>query len=135
MISTNKLIKMARKWRKLAAASKKRISWPRSVANEGHFVVYTTDGRRFMIPLAYLKSEVFIELFRIAEEEYGVTSSGPITLPCDSKFMEYVISVVQRCAPQELEQALMMSLTSCRHSALLQEHQEQSSSHLLICSF
>ncbi|CAO2815697.1 unnamed protein product [Amaranthus hypochondriacus] len=135
MISTKKLIKMARKWQKIAAASRKRISWPRSVANEGHFVVYTTNGRRFMIPLAYLKTEVFIELFRIAEEQFGITSSGPITLPCDSKFMEYVISVVQRCASQDLEQALMVSLTSCRHSALLQEHQEQISSHLLICSF
>ncbi|CAO2815705.1 unnamed protein product [Amaranthus hypochondriacus] len=135
MISTKKLIKMARKWQKLAAASRKRISWPRTVVKEGHFVVYTTDGRRFMIPLAYLKSEVFIELLRIAEEEFGVTSSGPITLPCDSKFMEYLISVVQRCAPQDLEQALIMSLASCRHSSLLQQHQEQTSSHLLVCSF
>ncbi|CAO2815701.1 unnamed protein product [Amaranthus hypochondriacus] len=134
MISTKKLIKMARKWQKLAAASRKRISWPR-VAKEGHFVVYSTDGRRFMIPLVYLTSEVFIELFRIAEEEFGVTSLGPITLPCDSKFMEYVISVVQRSAPQDLEQALIMSLASCRHSSPSQQHQEQTSSHLLVCSF
>ena len=126
---------MARKWQKLAAASRKKISWPRSVANEGHFVVYTTDGRRFMIPLVYLTSEVFIELFRIAEEEFGVTSSGPITLPCDSKFMEYVISVVQRSAPRDLEQAMIMFLASCRHSSLSQQHQEQTGSHMLICSF
>ncbi|KAL2904928.1 Auxin-responsive protein SAUR36 [Bienertia sinuspersici] len=48
---------MARKWHKITAASKKRISWPRSVADKGHFVIYTIDGRRFTIPLEYLKSE------------------------------------------------------------------------------
>ncbi|XP_048493120.1 auxin-responsive protein SAUR64-like [Beta vulgaris subsp. vulgaris] len=135
MISTKKLIKMARKWQKIAAASRKRISWPRPVANEGHFVVYTTDGRRFMIPLAYLKSEIFIELFRIAEEEFGITSSGPITLPYDSKFMEYVISMIQRHVNEDLEKALIMSLASCRYSSLSHEHQERTNPQLFICSF
>uniref|UniRef100_A0A803LG59 Small auxin up regulated protein n=1 Tax=Chenopodium quinoa TaxID=63459 RepID=A0A803LG59_CHEQI len=108
MISTKKLLKMAKKWQKIAAASRKRISWPRPVADKGHFVVYSTDGRRFTIPLAYLKNELFIELLRIAEEEFGVTSSGPITLPCDSKFMEYAISMIQRCVTEDLEKALII---------------------------
>ncbi|KMT01289.1 hypothetical protein BVRB_9g213060 [Beta vulgaris subsp. vulgaris] len=135
MISTKKLIKMARKWQKIAAASRKRISWPRSLANEGHFVVYTTDGRRFMIPLKYLKTEIFIELFKIADEEYGVTSAGPITLPCDSEFMEYMISMVQRHVTEDLEKALIMSLAACKYSSLSLENQEQMNPHLLICSF
>ncbi|XP_021848499.1 auxin-responsive protein SAUR64-like [Spinacia oleracea] len=135
MISTKKLLKMARKWQKIAAASRKRIAWPRPVADKGHFVVYTTDGRRFIIPLAYLKSEIFIELFRIAEEEFGLTSSGPITLPCDSSFMEYAISMIQRRVAEDLEKALIMSLASCRYSSVSHEHQDQTNSHLLISSF
>ncbi|XP_021774740.1 auxin-responsive protein SAUR64-like [Chenopodium quinoa] len=135
MISTKKLLKMARKWQKIAAASRKRISWPKPLADEGHFVVYTTDGKRFTIPLAYLKSEIFIELFRIAEEEFGLTSSGPITVPCDSIFMEYMISMIQRRVAVDLEKALIMSLGSCRHSSLSHEHQEQTKPHILICSF
>ena len=96
MISTNKLIKMERKWRKIAAVSWKRISWSRPVNENGDFVIYTSDKRRFMIPLTYLKNEIFTDLFRMAEEEFGVAASGPIVLPCDSTFMEYAISMIQR---------------------------------------
>ncbi|KMT01292.1 hypothetical protein BVRB_9g213080 [Beta vulgaris subsp. vulgaris] len=137
MISTKKLIKMARKWQKKAAASRKRVSWPKSVANEGHFVVYTTDGKRFIIPLAYLKSQIFIELLKIAEEEYGVPSSGPIMLPCDSNFMDYAISMIQRSVTEDMEKALVMSLASCRYSSLSShdEHRERANPQLFICSF
>uniref|UniRef100_A0A803LG64 Uncharacterized protein n=1 Tax=Chenopodium quinoa TaxID=63459 RepID=A0A803LG64_CHEQI len=135
MISTKKLIKMAKKWQKIAAASRKRISWPRQVANEGHFVVYTIDGRRFMIPLTYLKSELFIELLRIAEEEFGVTSSGPITLPCDSKFMEYAISMIQRCVADDLKNAVIMSLANCSYSSQSHICREQTNPQLYVCSF
>ena len=134
MICTKKLIKLARKWRRIAAASRKRISWPRPVANEGHFVVYTVDGKRFMIPLACLKSEIFIELLQIAEEEFGVASSGPIMLPCDSNFMEYALAMIRRGVAVELEKALIMSLATCRYSSLSREHQQQTESHF-ICSY
>ncbi|CAO2813687.1 unnamed protein product [Amaranthus hypochondriacus] len=135
MISTKKLIKLAKKWRRIAAATRKRISWPQPVANEGHFVVYTTDGRRFMIPLLCLKSEIFIELLKIAEEVFGLSSSGPITLPCDSNFMEYALSMIQRGVAVDLEKALIISLGSCRHPSLCQELREQTNQQLLICSF
>ncbi|KAL2925968.1 Auxin-responsive protein SAUR64 [Bienertia sinuspersici] len=136
MINTRKLIKMARKWHKVAAASRKRISWPRPVADKGHFVVYTIDGRRFTIPLEYLKSEIFIELLRIAEEEFGVTCSGPIMLPCDSKFMEYATSLIQRRVSEDLEKALIMSLAGCRYSSSLShDFQEQINPQFAISSF
>ncbi|KAH0711302.1 hypothetical protein KY289_007261 [Solanum tuberosum] len=70
MISTKKLIKMARRWQKFAAMQRKRISPTRnssdanscstsssSIVGKGHFVVYTIDQKRFVIPLAYLKNE------------------------------------------------------------------------------
>lgn len=132
MISTKKLIKMAKKWKQFAASSRKRISWSKPVADKGHFIVYTNDKRRFMIPLVYLNNEIFRELFRIAEEEFGVTSSGPIMLPCDSNFMEYAISMIQRHVAEDLEKALIMSLGICRYSSLSHEHTNQ---HLFLCSF
>ncbi|XP_021752988.1 auxin-responsive protein SAUR64-like [Chenopodium quinoa] len=135
MISTKKLIQLARKWQKMAVASRRRISWPRTLADKGHFVVYTTDGRWFMIPLTCLKSEIFRELLRMAEEEFRVASTGPIKLPCDSSFMEYAISMIQRHAAEELEKALITSLVSCRYSSLSYEHQTQTTQQLLISSF
>ncbi|XP_021848500.2 auxin-responsive protein SAUR64-like [Spinacia oleracea] len=135
MISTKKLIKMARKWQRLAAASRRRISWSKSLSEKGHFVVYTSDKRRFMIPLTYLKSEIFTELFRMAEEEFGVESSGPIMLPCDSSFMEYAISMIQRHVTEDMEKALIMSLATCRYSSLSNGLQEQPNQQLFICSF
>ncbi|XP_021752942.1 auxin-responsive protein SAUR64-like [Chenopodium quinoa] len=133
MISTKKLIKMARKWQRLAAAGRRRI-WSKAV-EMGHFVVYTNDNKRFMIPLNYLKSEMFIELLKMAEEEFKVTSSGPITLPCNSNFMEYAISMIQKHVAEELEQALIMSLATCRYSSLSNDQHDQTNQLLYICSF
>lgn len=63
------------------------------VARKGHFAVYTREGRRFVVPIAYLKSNIFQELFRMSEEEYGVpVGDRPITLPCDAAFMEHVVA-------------------------------------------
>ncbi|KAK9690673.1 hypothetical protein RND81_09G145700 [Saponaria officinalis] len=135
MICTKKLIKMAKKWQRIAVASRKRISWSRTVTDKCHFAVYTADGRRFMIPLTYLKNDIFRELFRMAEEEYGIaTACGPITLPCDSSLMEYAISMIQKHVAKDLETALIASFHSCRYSSSV-EHQEQTSQHILIPSF
>ncbi|XP_043709147.1 auxin-responsive protein SAUR36-like [Telopea speciosissima] len=118
MINNKKLIiAMARRWKKFAvAAGHWRISEGRStkgsqrcksqvVADKGHFIVYTADKKRFMIPLAYLTTNIFRELLRMSEEEFGLPGDGPITLPCDSAFMEYIISSVKRCPLPSLIQA------------------------------
>ncbi|RVW48283.1 Auxin-responsive protein SAUR66 [Vitis vinifera] len=141
-----KLVKMARKWQRIAALGRKTISSPRtkvdvdadncstSVADKGHFVVYTTDKRRFMIPLAYLSNNILRELFKMAEEEFGLQSNGPITLPCDSVFMEYILPLIQRGVAKDVEKALLFSLaTSC--CSLLSSHQEHISQQLLVCSY
>ncbi|CAO2815695.1 unnamed protein product [Amaranthus hypochondriacus] len=126
---------MARKWQKLAVASRKRISWSRLAADKGHFIVYTSDKRRFMIPLTYLKTEVFTELFKMAEEEFGITASGPIMLPCDSSFLEYATSMTQRQVDKDLEKALIMTLATCRYTSSSNDYQDQATQQLLICSF
>ena len=146
MISTKKLIKMVRRWQKFAAMQRKRISFVRNVSDadscstssssiveKGHFVVYTADQTRFVIPLAYLENEVFRQLLKMSEEEFGLPSGGPITLPCDSAFMDYIISLMSRgVTAGDLHKALLLSIPSscCSASSL---HQESGNQQLLVC--
>ena len=126
----------------------KRISLPRTdlvldadccstsaVADKGHFVVYNTDRRCFVIPLVYLSNEIFRELSQMSEEEFGVESEGPIILPCDSIFMDYAISIIQHGVAKDLERALIMSLTSHNCSSSAYFHQGESNEQLLLCAF
>lgn len=104
-----------------------------TVAYKGHFVVYSSDTRLFVIPLAYLDSEIFRELFQMSLEEFGVKSEGPIILPCDSVFMDYVISFILRGFARDLERALIMSLASTSCSSSPYFHEEQKNEQLLLC--
>ena len=128
---------MSRKWRKLAAKSQKRITFPRtsggdidencntSTVDKGHFVVYTADERRFVIPLVYLNNDIFRELLRMTEEEYGLPKNGPIMLPCDAVFMEYAVSLIRKHAAKDLEKALLVSISAdrCLSSSCLPREQ------------
>nr|XP_016491391.1 PREDICTED: auxin-responsive protein SAUR68-like isoform X2 [Nicotiana tabacum] len=136
MISVKKLIKMARKWQKFAANQRKRISFPgsndaescstsSSIVGKGHFVVYTTDQKRFVVPLAYLQHEVIRQLLHMSEEEFGLPSDGPITLPCDALFLNYIISLIRRGVPAELQNALLVSVASSRCSSVLEQRKPQ----------
>ncbi|KAJ0960615.1 hypothetical protein J5N97_001491 [Dioscorea zingiberensis] len=93
---------MAKKWQKVASF-KRMISSPKaderadfnacstsSVAEKGHFNVYTLGGKRFMVPLAYLDNKIFKEPLKISEEEYGLPGDGPISMPCDAAFIDLV---------------------------------------------
>ncbi|CAN6464254.1 unnamed protein product [Victoria cruziana] len=137
MISAKKLILMARKWQKMAASGRKRISFgavPNSnpsktvaaVAEKGHFVAYASDGKRYMVPLACLQRPIFQELLKMAEEEFGLNIDGAITFPCDSTVVDYIVSLVQRDISIQMEHALIASLSSSRcfssSSALPQSH-------------
>lgn len=119
MIGLKRLIAIARKWQKMAgiATSSRTISLPRILSHrglphKGHFVVYSADNKRFVVPLTYLKRTVFRELLRMSEEEFGPPREGPIMLPCDAVSMEYIVSVVKKEVSIELERALLLSLTS-----------------------
>ncbi|KAH0679735.1 hypothetical protein KY284_020820 [Solanum tuberosum] len=145
MLSAKKLIKMARKWQKFAAMQRKRISFPRngsdvdsctasssSIVQKGHFVIYTADQARLVIPLAYLENEVIRQLLSMSEEEFGLPSGGPITLPCDSAFMSYIISLIKRgVAAGDLHRAVLLSIPSCCCS-IYSMHQESASRQLLV---
>ncbi|XP_055818164.1 auxin-responsive protein SAUR68-like [Solanum dulcamara] len=145
MLSTKKLIKMARRWQKFAAMQRKRISFSRngidadsfcisssSIAGKGHFVVYTADQVRFVVPLAYLENEVIRQLLSMSEEEFGLPSSGPITLPCDSAFMSYIISLIKKVvAAGDLHKAVLLLIPSLYYSTS-SLHQESGSRQLLV---
>ncbi|KAH0721590.1 hypothetical protein KY290_005379 [Solanum tuberosum] len=144
MISAKKLIKMARKWQKFAANQRKRISFPRSnyndaescsttsIVDKGHFVVYTTDQKRFVVPLAYLQNEVIRQLLHMSEEEFGLPSDGPITLPCDALFMNYITSLIRRGVSTDFQNALLVTVASSRCLAA-SYLEEQRNPQLLVC--
>ncbi|KAG8048227.1 hypothetical protein GUJ93_ZPchr0008g12291 [Zizania palustris] len=103
MISSKKLAQLSKKWQGM-------------VAGKGNCVVYSCDGRRFEIPLAYLRTTVFAELLRMSQEEFGFTSRhGRITLPCDTAVMEYVMCLLRRDASEEVEKALLSSMVMLMH--------------------
>lgn len=145
MISSKKLIKMAKKWQHLAALKRKRISLPGasrradqgtpSLADKGHFIVYTVDERRFAFPVTYLNNPLIIRLFEMSKEEFGLTCDGPIRLPCDAVFMEYVISLIKRNATKDIETALLMSMTAAHCLPISHLHHEPSNCQSLICGF
>jgi len=134
MMNTKKLLKMAKKWQQRAALRRKRISFHRSTdttssstaAEKGCFVVYTSDRIRFAFPISYLSNSVIQELLKISEEQFGIPTEGPITLPFDSVFLEYLIRLVQRRMDGDTEKALITSISSTRCSLpcsfQLQEH-------------
>ncbi|KAG5226588.1 auxin-responsive protein [Salix suchowensis] len=145
MISAKKLIKLAKKWQKLAALRRKRIALPQmetsscrtsEMADKGHFVVYSADQKRFLLPLNYLKNEIVRELLQLAEEEFGLPSNGPLTLPCDAELVEYVIGLIKQGITRDLEKALLVFIASSRCSLFSDLHHHQVTDHQLpICSF
>ncbi|CAA7030650.1 unnamed protein product [Microthlaspi erraticum] len=141
MMNTKKLIKMAKKWQQRAALSRKRISFQKSntttssssaSVEKGCFVVYTVDNIRFAFPLRYLSNSVFQELLKISEEEFGLPAGGPITLPFDSVFLEYLIKLVERRMDGDTEKALLMSISSARCSSQCSLQEQSSTSQQLL---
>ncbi|KAL5984128.1 hypothetical protein ACLOJK_018230 [Asimina triloba] len=104
----------------------------KSTPSKGHFIVYTTDGRRFAIPLGYHNSPIFQELFKLSEDEYGLPSDGPITIPCNGAFMQYVLSSLQIAMPKHVERSLLLSMANGRCSVLSFPPQPQANPPVLV---
>ncbi|RLN33714.1 hypothetical protein C2845_PM03G05280 [Panicum miliaceum] len=129
MISAKRLVQMAKKWQRMAALARKRLTptpteeaegscgTSSSMASKGHCVVYSADGRRFEVPLAYLGTVVFGELLMLSQEEFGFASDdGKITLPCDAAVVEYVMSLLRREASEEVVRAFLSSVVRPCHT-------------------
>ncbi|XP_052883444.1 auxin-responsive protein SAUR68 [Gossypium arboreum] len=93
MRSKKLVVALARKWKTMAGFGRRTISINRKPERAGHFVVYSSDKRRFVVPLAYLRTKIFQELLRLSEEEFGMPKDGPITLPCDAAVLEEQIEI------------------------------------------
>ncbi|XP_049405515.1 auxin-responsive protein SAUR68-like [Solanum stenotomum] len=91
---------MARRWHKFAAKQRKRISFPRSsyhgaescsiafsIVDKGHSVVYTTDQKQLVVPLAYLQHEVIGQLGVDADLQNASST-------CISGFKSMLVSLI-----------------------------------------
>ncbi|QCD88803.1 SAUR family protein [Vigna unguiculata] len=149
MISSKKIIQMAWKLQKeITNYQRKRLLWPKTHENaasaegcsvwtkaeKGHFVVYSIDKKRFVLPLLYLKNKIFRELFKLAEEEFGLCSNVPLTLPCEGALIEYVITLIQRNVTKDVEEAVLMFIATVRCQSSFDLHREPTNQHLL-CSY
>lgn len=67
----------------------------------------------------------------MSEEEFGLPSDGPITLPCDSQFLRYLTSLMQKKAAKDVEKALLLSMAAYRCSSSYCLHQQEMSQIML----
>ncbi|KAJ1290662.1 hypothetical protein BS78_02G262400 [Paspalum vaginatum] len=120
-IHSKRLVQLAKKWQHMAALGRRRLTTIRmnkdgnlyctsAIANKGHCVVYTADGKRFEVPLVYLNTSVFGELLRMSEDEFGFTSEDRITVPCEAAVMEYLMCLLRRKPSEEVERAVLSSV-------------------------
>ncbi|XP_068640594.1 auxin-responsive protein SAUR50-like [Aristolochia californica] len=98
-----RLRQMLRRWRS-KASSATRIAAVGSVSERipsdvpaGYVAVCVgTSSRRFVVRATYLNYPVFRKLLNEAEEEYGFTNSGPLSIPCDELLFEEILRFVSR---------------------------------------
>ncbi|XP_039059743.1 auxin-responsive protein SAUR67-like, partial [Hibiscus syriacus] len=109
--------------------------------DKGHFVVYTMDKERFVIPLPYLKNSIFQQLFKMSGEEFGLSSDGPIRLPVikggkSNRPLCNTILLVQRGLTKGLKKAAHSSITAHVCSSYITIFQEgQAEKQWLVCGF
>nr|GMC47859.1 auxin-induced protein 6B-like [Ipomoea batatas]GMC50344.1 auxin-induced protein 6B-like [Ipomoea batatas] len=87
-----RLRQMLRRWRKKAARGRVPADVP-----TGHVAVTVGSScKRFVVRATYLNHPVFVKLLSQAEEEYGFTNAGPLTIPCDESLFEEALRYVAR---------------------------------------
>ncbi|KAF8027694.1 hypothetical protein BT93_E0571 [Corymbia citriodora subsp. variegata] len=111
MMSPKKLLKVARKWaisttigRKKIALTRARVELNSLLTEKGHFGIYMADGSHFM------------SSSKMPKEKLGLSSDGPITMPCDVASMKYIILLIYRRMAKDIEKALLNSIAFFRCS-------------------
>ena len=119
MICAKRTAQLVKKWQMVAALGRKRFTCA-SVAIKGHCMMYTSDGRRFEVPLAYFSTLVFSGLLRMSQEEFGFMGNERITLPCDAAVMEYAMCVLWGGSSAEVEKAFLSTMAvSCHYASCI----------------
>ncbi|XP_074573436.1 auxin-responsive protein SAUR61-like [Curcuma longa] len=67
-----------------------------AIAKEGHFVVCSVDGTRFM-------------LLEVSAEEFGSPSEGPITLACSRLFVQYILSMLRGNMSRDVVEKMLLA--------------------------
>ncbi|MFQ6663929.1 hypothetical protein Gotur_031233 [Gossypium turneri] len=89
-----RLRQMLLRWRNKARMSASRIP---SDVPAGHVAVCVGRScRRFVVRVTYLNHPVFRKFLTEAEEEYGFSNQGPLTIPCDESVFDEVIRFISR---------------------------------------
>jgi len=144
MISSKKLAQLSKKMQGMGAVGRRRVTAVKKeinpscssvVAGKGNCIVYASDRKRFEIPLSYLHTAVFVELLKLSQEEFGFTSDGRITLPCDTAVMEYVMCLLRREASEDVEKALLSSIVMpCHHTSRMVQPPNGVNQQFAVCS-
>lgn len=139
MISSKKLAQLSKKWQGVGGIGRRRVATDGKdcsiLAGKGNCIVYSSDGKRFEIPLACLRTTVFEELLKISCEQFGFTSGKRITLPCDAAVMEYVMCLLRREASEDVEKALLSSiLMPCHQTSRIMQVSSGYNQQLPVCS-
>lgn len=113
MINPKRLAQLARKWLRVkttAAEDYEACCATSPLADKGHCIIYTADGRRFEVPLPYLRMTIVSELLRMSQDEFRFRSDGRITLPFDAAVVEYVMCLIRRNASEVVERVFLSSV-------------------------
>lgn len=54
------------------------------------------EQQRFVVPVIYLRHPLFMQLLKVAEEEYGFEHKGTITIPCHVAEFRNVQGMIDR---------------------------------------
>ncbi|XP_042481567.1 auxin-responsive protein SAUR72-like [Macadamia integrifolia] len=96
-----------------SSSSSKRSGKRRPLAPEGCFTVYVGAQRhRFVIKTEYANHPLFKMLLEEAELEYGYSSQGPLSLPCDVDLFYKVLSKMTERRPARLQLCQMVCFLS-----------------------
>ena len=63
---------------------------------QGYLVVVATEGwkpERFVVKLGYLNNPEFLKLLKQAEEEFGFSHEGALSIPCQPDDLERIIGL------------------------------------------
>ncbi|XP_022861993.1 auxin-responsive protein SAUR67-like [Olea europaea var. sylvestris] len=88
-----------------------------SLAEKGHLIVYTTDKQRYAFLIAYLNNHLLRELLIMSEEELDYQVMDQSHCLYDDVFLDYAISLIQKNATKDVEEALLLPMAADRCSS------------------
>ncbi|KAI3745154.1 hypothetical protein L1987_58260 [Smallanthus sonchifolius] len=88
---------MLRRWRRRSSSSSSSRRFIASDVPVGHVAICVgSNFRRFIVRATYLNHPIFQKLLTEAEEEYGFSNIGPLTIPCEESEFEEILRFLSR---------------------------------------